>query len=200
MPQNLGQRTPIGPDLSTVDEELRRIYRPSAEGNPQYERMLMQDSLLGAPELPNVVTPPMFWNDMPGMIGPRNLSKLIEEYSRISPETMAGISRISVAPTESILRYRDDPQSVPAWGLHEREPESGMGEIWIEPSLTKNQFNAEWLEKVLAHELGHQAGYGHSREMSNIEGLAEMRAKAKEMQWLKEIGQMGQVQGRKKKR
>ena len=138
------------------------------------------------PELPAVAHPPMFRPDIPS--NNPDVGRALYELLQIAPDLKGRTPRVWTSPTRSVMEDAID-SSYPI----ERLPMSNLNgqmdirnkEVWINPSLIRGagwRGNPGDLEKTLAHELGHTAGYGHEPDLEDIEllarGVGESRRKS----------------------
>jgi hypothetical protein len=170
---------PQRPDLSDIENELIRLFYLGRQHPAEIPRRMI-DVGRGLPPVPE--PPPVWQGPSPPVTGSPLLGRLVQEYMDMFPE-MPELVRggIHEAPTPGLQGFLDLAST------QFRNPEvfkhtnvlgfydPSMQDIAINPNTGEY---GQSLEGVLAHELGHAAGYPHGRALSNIEQLGMMREAA----------------------
>lgn len=158
-------------DLSGIERELFGLLSARAKRLPS---RTFQMAGVDVPEPPQQVP------DFIPVTGSPLLQRLVNLYSSRLPwlgQYVKGVSE-SVTPAAASMA---EESGIP-WDRTHLTNLGGAfdtisGDIYINPSLPPNR-----MESILAHELAHSLGYNdNERDISNIEGLAQMREDALEM-------------------
>lgn len=189
------------PDTGTVDQELRQLfYRAFAKKRSDDAHSAWRDTdrttwdrlsgLYG--------TDSQYWPVVPHnsatpteVIGSPSLARDVETLMSIAPILRGSVKSVTSGPTGSVMRsiansedLNQDASNFERSNLlgqmdrQTREVAINPRLSWFENFDTPASFLPEDPSErfaTLAHEFGHAAGLDHSRELSNIEGVARMR-------------------------
>lgn len=176
--QELLQRVLGGsaPDTSTVDQELRQLYGQALTRTGDPASPL---SRLGQ----NLPTPTE-------VIGSPSLARDVEMLMSIAPFLRGSVKSVTSGPTGGVMWHIarnenlnrdannfDHSNLLGQIDFKTREVALNPRLSWFEDPNTPASAGEEPSMRfaTLAHEFGHAAGLNHSRELSNIEGVARMR-------------------------
>ena len=161
MPQNR-------PDVSGIERELFDLLGSFVDRPDQRIRM-------GADNPPVPAPVPLVPDRIP-VTGSPMLSNLVEYYKKRLPWLGKYVTGVSESLTPGGQEFLADSK-IP-WN---RYPDTNLAgvfdtdfrDIGINPSVSPNR-----MEGVLAHEIAHALGQGHTRALYNAQGLGQMRADA----------------------
>lgn len=176
------------PVYTSQEQELHDLLKPrTGDGgyNHGAEWSKVKDPLdaLGSPDLPAVAKPPMFRADTP-VIGSREFQSAVEKILHIAPEMRGRAPVIRQGPDASVMTMfdRDIPtathDSTYGYDGHQNilgTTDNATKAVTVNPSLESGQptyYRDATAEPIIAHELGHVAGYHHGPKIELMERLA----------------------------
>lgn len=160
------------PDISGIEQELFDSLGGMVN-EPEFRVAMGYDN-------PTAVAPPQKVPTNMSVTGSPMLAKLVEHYKTRLPWLGKYVPRVSESVTPAAASMVEEA-GIP-W---QRFPDTNLMGVYDIPTKEigiNPRAGADRMEAVLAHEIAHALGErGHSRNLYNIQGLAQMRADALEM-------------------